>query len=378
MCYSVQDEGLVEEATYTSIADRPLPHPPPMDYRTPLHGHHPPPVSSSGAYSPADHKRYDGMCYEDIPGHGAGVSDIEVDRDVAYAIHTKPKIISADDQDSRLDCRGRGEGGSSGRCCSWTCAIGLLAAISLVVAVGALGLVLVDFFGVVDESANPAPVLQPNVSSAGPSAGPPPDSDNTTALAIAELSSQISELQEGLLAARKTIQELEDGLRVLGQELNHSISFTSSQIQELSLQLETLNTTAFTNSAPADTSLPASSYPALLYNLSMYQNCSTSRDADCTVSTVGLGDPPYSVCETGSVPIKAEGLHTQDAVCVVTNRNGEGNPVVTSLDVNTDSNTMKCRCFVIALSQRAAPVSCALSVTRCPETDNYSTDVMRT
>ena len=300
-----------------------------------------------------DVAHFKGDCYEEV--------DVDVDRFVAYTMNAEPKVVSADEDRAK-----RGSRGTAPPSCRCWCVVTLVAAVGLLLAAAALGLALADFLELQNTTQRQANASLDDSMMADYS---------SSATIIAELSFQISELQEGLLAARKTIQELEDGLRVLGRELNHSISSTSSQIQELSLQLEALNTTALTNSAPADTSLPASSYPALLYNLSTYQNCSTSRDADCTVYYVALGDPPYSVCETGSVPIKAEGLHTQDAVCVVTDRGGEGNPVVTSLDMNTDSNTMRCSCFVIALSQRTAPVSCALSVTRCPETDNYSANL---
>ena len=310
--------------------------------------------------------------YEDVPHSPQALIDVDVDSEVAY---DTPRAAAARQRRKRGRsqlCGGRGCG-----MCGLAVATMLLA---VILSAAALAFTVASRLQRPPAESTAAPTPPPEhtstseqqatVQTPSPSALPPGGVEH-----LSQLADQVEMLRQDLESSKAAIAELKERSQSLEVLVNSSTSELHHRIVELANSTPS-HSVPHTGQDPTPDLLGNEGFTsALLYNLSTYQNCSTSRDTDCTVSTVGLGDPPYSVCETGSVPIKAEGLHTQDAVCVVTDRNGEGNPVVTSLDMNTDSNTMRCRCFVIALSQRTAPVSCALSVTRCPETDNYAAHI---
>lgn len=146
----------------------------------------------------------------------------------------------------------------------------------------------------------------------------------------------------------------------------HSLKASQSDIDTLSLQLESLLAYVNASRESPTTTLPATTTPGQRMNSTgtgFLHNCSTRLEARCTV------EPDAGQCATTTVPRSIPDTVTTELQCVRT-ESPEQNPMLAMLDIT--GNEATCLCFVIEIydMERNHPVECILRATRCSVADN--------
>ena len=92
-------------------------------------------------------------------------------------------------------------------------------------------------------------------------------------------------------------------------------------------------------------------------------NCDTSVRRTCELSPFP-GMPPYSACETIEYSLNQTDIHIADIYCSIENRNGEFNPISSTLNVY--DRAVSCSCSLIHVIDVTASITCNLNVKTCP------------
>ncbi len=139
-----------------------------------------------------------------------------------------------------------------------------------------------------------------------------------------------------------------------------------SQVEDISRVLATLGLVPDDANQTTNGSLEN---PSSFRNLSLYENCVTTMPSSCSISTTlytNSGERAFSVCETGTYPLSQSDYYILDVHCGIVNTNLQGDPIITSLNIDEATNRAKCSCYVTHLTDDTRTPECGLYATRCP------------
>ena len=151
--------------------------------------------------------------------------------------------------------------------------------------------------------------------------------------------------------------QLVESQNLIGQ-LRADLSVQVNSFEELSLQVASLISPAtnVTNGTAVTDGNSGFSF----------DNCETSIRSSCNVDhTVTFsGTPVYSGCDTFEYSLEQTGVYVADIYCSIENRQGEPNPISSTL--NIFSGEASCSCSLIHVTEARASVACNLNVKTCP------------